>query len=285
MDSSPEFVGRLIAALIFASPAIYFLDRGLRAGARSRRLADLALFCGLAAFVLPEIALGWSPAERSGIFLASGAARIVIGIAGITLAITALLLRQDGGVGVVRPMLGTGFSLFHVLIGSGLLLFVNFAHPSTPWTYQSPDGAFRLTLPSSQWRQAQNGAGPAFVCPIPRMHAKVIALKQEQTEADFARTVEGVRAHVAASSELSRQAKFQEGTNAAGNPHLFFTAMDSSPEGKQVYVAHSVTWCARQHAVVEVLFEGLVRNRSQFGKATELGAFEKSAATICQSIE
>src|SRR5262249_28277795 len=124
------------------------------------RLANFALFCGLTAFVMPEMALGLSPAEWFGLFLASGAMRVLLALVGIALAVAALVTRRDGA-GVIRPLAGGGFSLLHLLVGGGLLLFGFLAQPSTPWVYQSPDGDYRLTLPSQQWKQSPTrGGGP-----------------------------------------------------------------------------------------------------------------------------
>jgi hypothetical protein len=61
--------------------------------------------------------------------------------------------------------------------------------------------------------------------------------------------------------------------------------MDSSPEGKPVFVAFSVTWCSRKQMVIEVIFEGLPKMLSQTGKAAEMEAIEKAAETICLSVE
>jgi hypothetical protein len=61
--------------------------------------------------------------------------------------------------------------------------------------------------------------------------------------------------------------------------------MDSSPDGKPVFVAYSVTWCPRQQMLIEVLFEGLPAMLSQAGKAAEKDAIEKAAETICLSVE
>jgi hypothetical protein len=61
--------------------------------------------------------------------------------------------------------------------------------------------------------------------------------------------------------------------------------MDSGAEGKPVFVAYSVTWCAGKRMVIEVLFEGLPMMQSQTGKAAEIDAIEKAAETICLSVE
>jgi hypothetical protein len=288
MDNSAELAGRLVAVLLFACPAVYFLARGLGGGPRSRRLANLALFCGLTAFVMPEMALGLSPANHSGVFLASGAVRVVLGFVGIVLAVVALVTRRDGGVGVARPITGAGFSLLHVMAGAALLLFGSFSQPSTPWVYQSPDGTYRLTLPSPQWKQSPTTRGMgvvAFVRPVPRMQASILTVKRDQTEADFGRAAEAFRTRVESNPQLRGQAKFRAGTNAAGHRYHYCAGMDSSPEGKPVFVAYSVTWCSRKQMVIEVIFEGLPTMRSETGKAAEMEAIQKAAEAICLSVE
>ena len=287
MDNAPEFVGRLVVLAILACPAVYFLDQALRVQPTSRRLANIALSCGLTVFVMPEILMGWSAASQPLVFLASAALRVLLGITGMGLGLISLFGPRDGGSGIMRPLFGVGVSLLHAMMGGGFALFVAFAHPSSPWDYLSPDGALRLTLPSWQWRQAQNTGNDqtAFVCSVPRMQAKVTAVRREQTVADFAQAVSAFRARVEATKSLSQPASVREGTNTAGNSYVYFTGMDVSPDGKPVFVAYSVTWCARKKMVIEVLFEGLVRNRSEFGKATEIGSFEKSAEIICLSVD
>jgi hypothetical protein len=289
MENSAGLVGRLVGALLFALPAVYFLVRGLLGGPRSRRFANLALFCGLTAFVMPEMALGLSPAEWPGLFLASGVVRVLAALAGLALAVAALVTRRDGGVGVARPLTGAGFSLLHLLAGGGLLLFGALAQPSTPWVYQAPDGAYRLTLPSRRWKESPTTGGGhvvAFVSPlVPRMQAAVLTVRRQQTEADFARAAEASRTRVENNPQLRGQAKFREGTNAAGHRYHYWAGMDSSPDGKPVFVAYSVTWCPDKQMVIDVLFEGLPTMLSRAGKVAEMGAIEQAAETICLSVE
>jgi hypothetical protein len=288
MDNPAELLGRLVATVLFACPACYFLVRGLMRAPRSRRLANLALFCGLTAWVVPEIVLAQATAGRSAVFLASGAVRVLLGLAGVTLAIAALGTRRDGGVGVVRPLMGAGFSLLHSVVGEALLLFGSFTRPATPWVYQSPDGAYRLTLPSHDWKETRTTGGVgivAFVRPVPRMQASVLVVRRDQTEADFARAVEAFRARVEKNPDLQGHATFREGTNAAGNRYHYGSGMESGPDGKQVFVAYSVTWCPAKQMVIDVIFEGLPAMRSQAGQAAEREAIEKAAETICLSVE
>ena len=61
--------------------------------------------------------------------------------------------------------------------------------------------------------------------------------------------------------------------------------MDADTEGGQVYIGHSFTWNPRTRVMVAILVEGPLRMRSEAGRAAELEAFEKSAATICLSVE
>jgi hypothetical protein len=200
LDNSAELVGRVVGVLLLAYRAMYFLVRGLGGGPRSRRLANIALFCGLGAFVMPEAALSLSPTKWSGVFLASGAVHVALGFIGVALAVAALVTRHEGDVGVARPVMGAGFSLLHMMAGAGFLLFTSsFLQPLTRWAYQSPDGTYRLTLPSPQWKQSRTTGGVgvvAFVRPVPRMQAGILTVKRDQTEADFRRAAEALRTRV-----------------------------------------------------------------------------------------
>jgi hypothetical protein len=288
MQNSPDPVGRLVGVVLFACLAAYFLIRGLARGPRSLRLANLSLFCGLTAFVMPEIASGLSPSTRPGLFLASGAVRVLLGLAGIALAVAALVTRRDGGTGIVRPITGAGFSVLHALAGAGLVVFAVLVQPSSPWVFQPPDGAYRLTLPSQQWKQSASTGGVgivAFVRPFPHMQASVLSAKQDQDEADFVFAAKAFRRRIYGNPRLREGPKFREGTNAFGNPYRYCTATETGSDGKPVFVAHSVTWCPQKRMVLAVIFEGSPRMLSEAGKAAEAEAIEKSAETICLSVE
>ncbi|MFM7077591.1 MAG: hypothetical protein ACKO3G_16225 [Planctomycetaceae bacterium] len=288
MYSFAEFAGRLVPVLLIGWFAAYFFVRGLGHGPRSRRLANLSLFCGCAALVLPEVTLGLSPATRPGLFLASGAARMLVGMVGAVLAIAGFVSRRDGGVGLTRPVVAAGVSLLAMLFGASLLMFASFGRPASPWVYSSPDGVFRLTLPSSEWVPAPTpgaSGGVAFVRSFPRMQAKVLHVKRDQTEADFEHAAEAFRQQIETIPALRGHAEFRHGTNASGNSYRYWTGTDSSRDGQPVFVAYSVTWYESKRNVIEVLFEGLPTMRSEAGKAAEMGTIEKSAETICLSVE
>jgi len=289
MDNQAVLLQRLVAVLLTALPATYFLIRGLQGGPRSRRMANLALFCGLTVFVTPETYFGLTPAERPGLFLSSGGLRVLLALAGIACAVAALVARRDGGIGVARPLTGVGFCLFQLFVGAGHMWFSTFAQPSTPWVYRSPDGAYRLTLPSQQWKESpieEGGPVVAFVRPaVPRMQAAVQMVKRTQTEADFATAAEALHHRVESKPSLRGQASFREGTNTAGQHYHYFAGMDSSRDGKPLFVAWSVTWCPQKQMVIELLFEGLPKMLSEAGKAAEMNAIEKSAEMICLSVD
>lgn len=288
MENLPELAGRLFPVLLFACLALYFFVRGLERGPRSRRLANLALFCGLTAFVVPEIALRFSPAGNSGLFLASGVTRLVIGVIGIAIATVALWCRNDGGVSVVRPVVGGGFSLLHVIVGAGFVMFSSYAWASTPWVFQAADGTFRLTLPSRQWRQVAETDPEgvvAFVRPLPRMQARVLAVRQQQTEDDFAQAVAALNARLKNSRTLREQPQVRGGTKESGDLFRYLTLVDTTPDGNPVFVGYSVTWCLQKQTVVEVVVEGLPRMLSETGKAAEMEHFQKAAEIICLSVE
>src|SRR5262249_16253567 len=156
-------------------------------------------------------------------------------LTGIAFALAALIARRDGGVGAGRPLVGFAFSVLQLIVGAGNLWFSSFAQPSTPWVYQSQDGAYRLTLPSQQWKESRTAEkGPVVVLvrqAIPRMQAAVQTVTRQQTEADFARAATALHDRLESNPQLRGQAAVREGTNAAGNRYHYFTGMDSSRDG------------------------------------------------------
>jgi hypothetical protein len=288
MDSPAYFIGRLLAVLLFASPALYFLRQGLKLGPRSLKLANFALFCGLATFVAPEVALGLTTVGQPDLSLAAGIVRSLLGLIGIVLALLAFSSISDGGVSWARPATAVCFCLIHLMVGAGLLASSWFmSHAGTPWVYESPDGDYRLTMPSQHWKQApttEGSADVAFVRSGPQMQAAVKVMRQ-QTQDDFAWAPDRFQDKWVTHPQLRGQAKFREGINAANNSYRYCTAMDSSPDGKPVFVAHVFVWCPAKQLVIEVIVEGLPSMLSKTGQAAEMAIFEKSAETICLSVE
>jgi hypothetical protein len=288
MDNPGEWLGALIAVLLLSCPAVYFLVAAFYAGPRSRRLANLALCFGLTTFTLPEAVLRVSSAVRPNLFLASGVIRLSLGLFGLALAAVAFFKRRDGGTGVGRPIVGAGFCLLHIAVGVGMLSFNFMSRPSASWVYVSPDATYSITLPSKEWSQFAKTGGVGIVAfgrPAPRMLASVVSVQRDQTEADLDRTAEAFRARIEADPKARGQVQFRSGMNGAGNPYRYCTAIDSGPDGKPVFVAYSVTWCPSKWIIVEVFFEGQPAMRSRTGQAAETDLFEKSAETICLSVE
>jgi hypothetical protein len=278
----------MIAILLLAGPPIFFLVQAFRTGPRSRRLANLALFCGLTTFLMPEAVLEWSPAERSRLFPMSATLRLLLGVVGLAFSLAALLLRRDGGTGIARPVIGAAFNLLQLIVGAGLFVFSSFTQSSTQWVYESPDNSYRLTLPSKEWKQAPKTGGVgavAFIRPFPRMQAAVLSVKQEKSEADFRQAADALRTRADSDPEWRGKANFKDGINGAGNAYRYCTLIDSGPKGEPVFVAQSVIWSPSKRMIVEVLFEGQPGMASRTGKAAEMEAFEKAAEIICLSVE
>jgi hypothetical protein len=283
-----QLIGRLAAVVLFACLALYFLVRGLAPGPRSLRLANLALACGLTVFVLPEFALGLVPAEAPAVFLVSASVRVPVGIAGVVLAAKALGARGDGGAGAARPVAALALSVLHAAAGLGLLAFVSPAGTSSPWVYESPDGAFRLALPSGRWQKAPTGGDIGIVLfgrLGPHMQAVVRRVEREQTRDDFEEAAEAFRRVIAANPKRAALARFREEATAAGNLYSYCTLMDATPQGDPVFVAHVVAWSPAKRVLVEVVCEGVPAMLSRTGRAAELHTFEKDAEAICLSVE
>jgi hypothetical protein len=289
--NSPALIGRLVAVVLFGCLAGYFLILGLKGGPRSRRLANFALFCGLTAFVMPEIVLTLMPDFRTRMLFWSGVTRIILGIAGLAFGVAALFVRRDKGVSIARPITGIGFSLLHTAMALGLIVLGQATQPPTPssqWVYQAPDAAYHLTLPSPEWNEAPpiGGKGEiSFFVTLPRMHCTVLTLMRDQTDQDFFRVADAFRDLLDRNTRIRDQATHHDGINAAGNRYRFGTGIEEGPNGQKVFLAHSVTWCSQKKLIVRVIFEGAIAMKSQIAKEAEVEAMTKAAETICLSVE
>jgi hypothetical protein len=295
MDESYQLLGRLIALLLAACLASYFLVRGVNATSRSLRLANFALACGLFAFVLPERVFDVG-SSKAVVFLVSGVIHAIIGCTGVLLAAAAIWARRDGEAGIVRIVLGILFSVLHVGMSGALLLYGGIAQESEriaegepesdQWVYASPDGAFRLTLPSRDWQEV--GATKKKWCaaafrkkPPLALQAIVLRAERAQSKSTYDDAVKSLRKR----AETESQHRFRDGTNAAGNTYSFCTLMDAGPAGEQVFVGHSIVWCPKRQVIVEVIVEGIHKIASETGRAVEKEAFAKAAEFICLSVE
>jgi hypothetical protein len=157
-----------------------------------------------------------------------------------------------------------------------------------PWTYQSTNHDYRLTLPTDRWRQPDGkppGSDAFFVYPTVAMHASVMLVKRKQTADDLAKAAAHGREFLESSPARKATATFDHGTNAAGNQYHYFTAVEPSGPGQQVFIGNSFTWNPHTGVLVVVLFEGVQKAKSQADKAAELVMFTDASHAICLSVE
>lgn len=274
------------AQILLALPALYFLSRALQGGLPSRRMANFALACGLAALIMPEKLFSMSPAEHPALFAGIGITRVALGLAGVVLTAVATSRRSDGGVGPPRLLAATVLSLLHVVVGTAALLYADMALPGPPRTYASPDGAFQLTLPGGSWEEVKEPKSVvAFSNKRPEMFAKVRTVAREQTSSDFDALAQLMIDRIESVPRIRGKLKMEDGKTPSGNSYRYFSGLDATPGGASVYAAYSVVWSPRSGVLVEISFEGTPKMRSTAGKEAELMAIEQAARTICLSVE
>jgi hypothetical protein len=224
----------------------------------------------------------------------------VVGVIGVALAVAALVSRRDGGTGVARPVVGLLFSLLHTAFAAGLLFAGNALQPPPPpapgtdgtqgteWVYRPPHSAYRLTLPSAEWKEVPpiGGVGEAsFVRAYPRVFSTVWSPMPEKSGADFDGMIEEFRAVTKRNTLLVREPKQREGTNPAGYRYYYCSTLEAGPQGQPVFTAFSMTWIAEERMVAKVAFEGVTVMGSQAGREAELTAMEQTAERILLSVE
>lgn len=291
---SPNPVMQVLVAIAFAIPPLIFLGRGLMVGPRSRRFANFALFFGLLTFVMPEITVGFGAEKRPTLFVISGVVRAAFGLIGLALAVTALLTRRDGGTGVARPLIGLGFNLLHVAFAVGLVVVGTAVQPpptgpgGTEWVYQPPHSDYRLTLPSSDWKEVPpvGGVGEAsFTLTYPRTFCTVWEPLRSKSEADFMGMVTEFRAMTKGNPNLLGEPTHWEGKNPAGHHCYLSTTFERGPFGRTLFTAFALTWCAEKKQVVKMALQGEVISSSLTVRETELTAMGAAAERILLSVE
>lgn len=267
-------------------PALFFLVRGLQEKLQSRRMANFALACGLATFVMPERLFGWSPVDYPTLCIGIGVTRVVLGSAGLLLAGIAFSRRGDGATGPFRLLMATVLSVVHLGLGTSALMYADSALPGPPQVYSSPDGAFQLTLSSSRWREtSEPKCVIAFKHDRPQMLVKVRTVKRDKQQDDFETLAQLTIELIESVPRIRGKLKMEDGQTASGNHYRYFSGPDQMPDGAEVYAAYSVVWSPRTKALVETSFEGRPKMESAAGKEAEMQTIEKAARLMCLSVE
>ncbi len=156
----------------------------------------------------------------------------------------------------------------------------------TAWTYRSPKYGFSLTIPSSDWKEIKREGDVAAFYNRKRQTLASAQVTKESRQEFITETVPAIKGILERHrAEILKEPHCSEGTTAAGNPFVFWIAVTRAPDGKTVVAAHSAVWCPAQGITVRVLMEGLLEMQSEAGKAEEWAFFEKSAKTLCLSVQ
>ena len=285
MDTA-ELGTKLGLQILLALPAIFFLIRGLPQRKPSRRMANFALACGLAALVMPERLFHWSPLDYPAPCIAIGIARVAFGAGGLVLAGMAVSQRGDGGAGPFRLLAAIVLSGMHATLGTASLMYADIALPGAPQVYSSPDGAFQLTLSSARWSEtAEPKCVMAFEHDRPKMLVKVRTVARDQKQSDFDALAQLVIERIESVPRIRGKLDMEDGRMPNGNHYRYFSGLDESPGGDRVYAAYSVVWSPKTGVLVEISFEGRPRISSATGKEAEEQTIETAARLICLSVE
>jgi hypothetical protein len=286
----PETIGRLIPLIITLVVCVVCTFLAFKAAPRSRRLAGLALACGL--FILPalcSLTLARGPNAKAT-FTAIGAVLVVAGIAAAVLAICSLVARKrDGGTATVAPRAAILLSVMSGMMGIGIMLlpFVTaggFDAGTPPWTHRVDPPGVELTLPSRAWRignASGNREVVRFGCPNPAMVASIMEIRPAATAREFEAAVNDIKRLRARNPGKLLEEKREPNSN--GYDHWWFFSEESDSK-ERIFVAMSVTWWNKTHAVI-VIFEGQHVMTSQAAQSQETDTFRSAARTILSSVK
>jgi hypothetical protein len=282
----PETVGGLFLLALTGLGCVACAVRALGAAPRSRRLAGLALACGLTVF--PALCLLAAHGAGGGAAVAVGAGVVVSELAAVILGVMSLAAgKADGGTSRATPVAAMLLGVVGGFLGLATAAFpfvlaVGGPDAETQWTYRVDPPGFEITLPSGAWQKADEKHGVArFGCPQPAMVAGVKDVRPATTASEFEAAVTDMK-RVRDRNPLPALVETR-GPNANGHEHWLFVGEENGPDGRFT-VALSVTWWNRTHAVF-MLFEGQHRMRSQTGRNREAEVFRAAAPSILSSVK
>jgi hypothetical protein len=283
MHDLAAITSETIGIVVFGTLGLHFLWAGYRISVHSTRLANFSLFC----VVVHQAVFQMNLHRKSPSGFVIGAC-LVLGLLSVGFAMAAVIRRRRAAGGIIRPIVALVLSLAQLLSATGSVMFITFTRSSGRWIYHSPDAEYSIVLPSDRWHQGtspENLSQVWFACAIPPMQAAVVSVRHQQSEGDFANIVEQARARLESTAERRDTLIAQHGVNSVGNSYNYFTAVARDAEGRQLPIAHCLTWIPAKRLVVQVLIEAPMTFRSTEGQAAATNAFEQASDTICRLIE
>jgi hypothetical protein len=271
--------------------ALWFSKKALSASTKSRKLAYVSVVLGILALFYLEKSVGLRPTDDPLVFRISGTLRALLGLAGISLAVAALIIRRrDRGTGLIVPIVGGALSLTHLAMGLAFFYFASLASlgsplatGSTAWTYRSSEYGFTITLPSDYWKggESNDPSHFGFEDSMHSMHVGIKVVKEDRKGFDAA--VKHLHKIVDDSPDSTTNSQ-SEGFTASGHPYAYITVLEKGDKGHSIFVGISYVWCEEKGIMVQVIFEGMQRMESEIGKESEGKLFEESARSLCLSV-
>ncbi len=283
----PQRLGFLCGAIGIGLVPLLVLVAGLRATTRSKRLATLALACGLGCMLVPEAVFQLNPTGAPLAYRAVALARLAACALGVIFLVMAIFARtRDKGVSILRVVMAGLACLVHIVTTYGLVMMPS-AMAGTghgvPWIWKHPTANFQLRLPSEDW-VAKNDQQRGLYLTNSKYPCHVRVITKSCNKAEFERKVADFRANVwskipAVVEDDSPTPSGARCSSAAGVDQ----AADGS--GGAVYVAMSLIWHERERVLVTLLFEGKMRALSETFSKMEQTTYVDSARSILGSFD
>jgi len=267
--------------VLFSIPALYFLGRACQREPMARRLANLAVGCGLLFLLQPEYAFGLNMIHHRGWVLAIQGIRVLCGLVGLSAGIAALVKRRDP-MEVGGGRCATGIVLCCLLVmgglggaARGLLLAPGGA--GDRWVYHLAPRQFDILVPSRRWR-VQEAADGSVV--MHRNDGRMQAQLQfdDGSEDAWNSAAEMFRSRMETNKAQIDDLKMHQGTTAGGFPYHAFAGFD-----KQANCVFHITLVYRpkRHDFAVIVFEAPIKALSQAFRQTEMAAAVIEAEVIC----
>lgn len=258
--------------------------RAVNAETRSKKLGAAATACGVAGFIPALLGPSFRDPGQSQIIATCGVLTLLCALTAIVLSVWAFRARRDGAAASRYPIVGLLCGVANLLCGSGLLVSgsgVLAPTDGTPWTWQSADHGFEVTVPSERWVTESNpNVLASFNCSRPPCAALVARVWPAGTDAEY----QAALAHGMKIKQDTPTSDTRELTdpNRHGHPHWAYMG-DAKADKKPYFFGVSVTR-VRDKAVL-LMFEGGYRSLSDVNHNQEARVIRTQADLFLGSVK
>jgi hypothetical protein len=259
--------------------------RAFNAEIRSARLGLAAASCGVAAFIPALIGPMFSDPSQMAALAACGVLTMLIAAAAVVLAIrTMRARRRDQGVGRGYAIAGLFCGIANLFCGAGVWFTRSgwlVPTDGTPWTWQSEEYGFEVTVPSERWVIRSNpNVLVQFSCARPPLVAIVAKAFPAKSDSEYEAALAYGRK--ARTDTAMIDVDERSGLNRHGHAHWLYMGNGKAKDGPYFF---GVSITRFGDKAVLMMFEGPYPLTTDAGRAQLARSLREQAELFLGSVK